>query len=101
MECGLKACLAAQFKAHTIPDKNFVQQIYKHDLISLVRIAGLEPALKTESSSSPQFSINWAVVKDWTSESRYSETDEATARDFIAAIRHPRYGVMKWVRGKW
>jgi HEPN domain-containing protein len=41
VECGLKACIAKQFREHDFPDKKTVNESYTHDLTKLVNLAGL------------------------------------------------------------
>ena len=52
VECGLKACIAHQFREHDFPDKKIVDASYKHKPSDLVRTAGLEPQLRAAESSS-------------------------------------------------
>ncbi len=42
IECALKACIAKNIKASEIPDRKFINDIFTHDVKSLVRLAGLE-----------------------------------------------------------
>ncbi len=46
VEIGLKACVAAQLSAETIPDKAVIRDIFKHDFKTLIGLAGLAGALK-------------------------------------------------------
>jgi hypothetical protein len=48
VEIGLKACIAAQISAETIPDKAFIKSILSHQFGGLVGLAGLAEALKDE-----------------------------------------------------
>ncbi len=50
VECALKACIARQTRRFEFPEKKKIQEAYTHNLESLVKLAGLEPALKAEKS---------------------------------------------------
>ena len=101
VECGLKACIAKQTKQYDFPDKNTVNQSYTHSLNTLVRIAGLERALDKEMKRDPKFGLNWAVVKDWSEESRYEKHAKKEARDLWTAIVNKKAGVLKWIEHNW
>src|SRR5258708_26287810 len=45
VEIGLKACIAKQISAETIPDKAFINDIFKHGLRELIGVAGLSAEL--------------------------------------------------------
>jgi hypothetical protein len=102
IECALKACIAKQVRRYDFPDKGTVEKSWKHDLRELVRTAGLEAELDDEISNNPQFSANWATVKDWTERSRYLDSKTMIdARDMIRAISAPANGVLKWIKQRW
>lgn len=101
IECALKACIAKQFKRSEFPDKRMVNDSYTHDLVKLIRLAGLEPDLEANSGADPAFETYWAVTKDWSEESRYSFSSQLKARDLVEAISEPSHGVIQWVRTKW
>src|SRR5208337_1776192 len=71
VEIGLKACIAKEFIAEAIPYKNFVNEIYKHNLKALIGVAGLAASLRTAQDGDPIFAQNWAVVTQWAPEIRY------------------------------
>jgi hypothetical protein len=97
VECGLKACIAHQFREHDFPDKKIVDASYKHKPSDLVRTAGLEPQLRAAESSSDDFKVNWATVKDWSEKSRYEERSEVEAKSIIGAIEAKPNGVLEWI----
>lgn len=102
VECALKACIAKAVKRHDFPDKRTVDKSYSHDLSSLVKIAGLEAAHDAELAANPQFALNWAVVKDWSEEARYSLVlSVAQARDMYAAVTAKSNGVLPWLKKRW
>jgi HEPN domain-containing protein len=101
IEIGLKACIAKQFTADVIPDKNFVIEIYKHNLKQLIGVAGLTTALKQTEDRDQNFAANWALVAQWTPESRYEITDPFTAQVMVAAINDADSGVFQWIKANW
>ena len=42
VECALKACIAKDTRRHQFPDKKRVDLSHSHDLLQLIRVAGLE-----------------------------------------------------------
>jgi HEPN domain-containing protein len=100
VECAVKACIAKNTKRHDFPpNQSTVRDIYTHDLIKLIRVAGLQTALDTETTRNHSFNKNWDVVKAWNVESRY-RTKGLNARDLYKAVAG-RGGVMQWLRQRW
>ena len=101
IECGLKACLAKQTKRHDFPNKKLANDCYTHNLNTVVGVAGLQAALSAEMVRDPAFSVNWAIVKDWNPESRYSIQTAALAKGLYKAATDSRHGVMRWLELHW
>ena len=101
VECGLKACIAKNFKRYVFPDKEFVNNCYSHSLENLIGLADLTSDFRREKASDPYFDINWATIKDWKETSRYEEHDGVEARDLYNAISSRNHGVMRWVKRHW
>ncbi len=102
VECALKACIAKQFRANTIPEPKKVNDIYKHKLDRLIGIAELNEHLKRQRKSDPDFEARWNVVKDWSPERRYQlGVTHREANDLIDAINHPGSGILQWLRRYW
>jgi HEPN domain-containing protein len=85
VECGLKACIARKFREYDFPDRQTVIDSYIHNLEKLVRTAGLSNELTLAEDDSDIFKLNWATVKDWSSESRDAKPN----------------GVLEWVAQYW
>ncbi len=101
-ECALKACIAKQFYANTVPDKNLVNSVYQHKIEGLVGVAELKQALKQERNADPDFDTNWNVVKDWKPERRYqTAATRRDAHDLYDAITDPGHGVFQWLQRHW
>ena len=101
IECGLKACAARTFSAHTIPDFKTVRELYSHKFDSLLNVAGLAQVFQADRQADQTLEVNWAIAKDWDSIKRYEFQTQAEAEDILAAISNQRHGIMKWVRSKW
>ena len=44
---------------------------------------------------------NWATVKDWTIDSRYTPTvNSVTAAAFLDALDEPKDGILPWLRSR-
>ena len=101
VEIGLKACIAKQIAADTIPDKSFVNAIFQQSLKALVGVAGLSAALKEKETADPAFGGNWGVVAAWNPEVRYDTVDNYTAQLLIQAITDGKSGVFPWIKANW
>lgn len=101
IEIGLKACIAAQFVKDVIPDKAFVNEIYKHNLKGLVGVAGLTASLKAAQDEDQLLATNWALVAQWTPETRYEVIDSMSAQAMLSAIIDPNSGVFQWIKRFW
>jgi HEPN domain-containing protein len=101
VEIGLKACIARQISAETIPDVNFIRSIYDHDLGKLVKVAGLSEQLKQMQDANSVFAANWAIVREWGPEDRYSMLDMGSAQIMIAAVIDQTRGVLPWIKAYW
>ncbi len=101
VECGLKACIARATQRYSFPDRNIVNRSYTHNLAELVKVAELESDLLRLQQTNRQFALNWAVVKDWSEESRYRVLRQQQAIDLYTAIVQRRHGVMTWIRQHW
>jgi HEPN domain-containing protein len=100
VEIGLKAAIASQFRANTIPEKRFVIDIYSHDLRKLIEVAGLTQQLAVARQSNG-FDANWATIENWRPESRYVMVGRASARAMVGAVDDPQDGVLHWIRSHW
>ena len=101
VECALKACIAKNVKRYDFPERNYEKNFYTHNLIDLIRSAGLYKDFETLKKDS-EFNTNWAVVKDWSIDHRYKNTiPQTTAKDLFTAITARKHGVMTWLRKCW
>jgi len=101
IELALKACIARQISAETIPDKAFINSVYVHNLKSLVGSAGLSAALKDAEDEDAAFAANWAIVSEWSPEVRYENIEALSAQLLSSAILDPKSGVLRWIKAHW
>ena len=102
VECALKACIAKQTKKHDFPDKDMATRAFVHNLEQLMKLAGLGPALDTDVAANKTLELNWAVVKDWSEQVRYtSSVSPAEAKDLYSACTSRKNGLLSWIRAKW
>lgn len=86
IECALKACIAKQARRHEFPLKvEYARRVYSHNLEELLRLADLEQQLQGDMRTNAVLARNWAIVKDWSEESRYSSSG-LNGRDLHEAI---------------
>jgi AbiV family abortive infection protein len=101
VEIGLKACIAAQISAETIPDKGFIKNILNHQFRILVGLAGLAGALKDEESKDQAFATNWALAAQWEPDTRYQAIDPMSAQLLVQAVADANSGVLRWIKAHW
>ena len=74
---------------------------YTHNLNQLIRVAGLQPALDSEMRRDANFAVNWAIVKDWTEDSRYDRNEAGKAKGLYLAVADKKHGVLRWLKLHW
>jgi hypothetical protein len=101
VECALKACIAKGYGPQEWPEKQFVADCHSHEILKLVRLAGLEVARAADAAVNPNLGTNWNIVKDWNERSRYERHSRAKAQRLYEAITHATDGVLPWIRARW
>lgn len=102
VECGIKVCIARQFRKNTIPDKNLVNNTYTHDFEKLMKTAGIFTQLVEDIAANADLYSSWNVVKDWKPEIRYTTSvTRLEARDLIDAIENQQNGIIQWLTQHW
>jgi HEPN domain-containing protein len=101
VECALKSCIAKKTKRYDFPDKRIVNDSYTHDLNQLTKVSGLQKELELEMQRDGDFEVNWAIVKDWSENSRYERYDAAAAKGLYAAVADSQHGVLRWLKRHW
>ena len=79
--------------------KRDVQDVYTHDLKSLLRLAGLDEQLEKDMKGNVSLAVNWGVVKEWDEESRYVASG-LKGKDMYTALTGPS-GVLAWIKQRW
>lgn len=101
VEIALKACIAKQIAAETIPDKTFIQAIHVHNIAALVGLAGLKPELQNKEDSDPDFHTYWGIATKWGPSARYQAIDSLSCQLLIQAVIEPDHGVLPWIKTYW
>jgi len=101
VELALKACIAKQISANTIPDRNFIRDVYSHEFSKLVGLAGLSAELKSELAGNSTFAVNWAISGEWLLDARYRSYTMFEAQTLFEAVADPNNGVVQWIRRFW
>jgi HEPN domain-containing protein len=104
VECALKACIAKTTKQYDFPPKrNVIEMIYKHDITSLFKAAGLEAKLDKyiKAKKDKKLERNLNFVLNWNEESRYSTHSQKDAEILYEAITNKSHGVLSWIKQRW
>lgn len=101
LECGLKACIAKQFKRYEFPDRKIVNDSWTHDLKKLTAIARLDEARLQRAAQDEIFRRNWDVTMLWSEESRYRTTDKSNCKALLDAIMEEHHGLIPWIKALW
>lgn len=100
VECALKACICAHGQPdHFPPPPEEVKELYSHNLEKLLSRALLAEALKAHPDGT--LKSNWALVKDWSEQSRYNFPEATQAEQLLTAVADPAHGVLPWLRLHW
>ena len=105
MELALKACIIKTLMAtDAFPAKKFSEDCYTHVIEKLVVLLGESRTQvygKLPSGKTPDLSLNWDEVKDWSEEKRYHLIDQSEAEELFNAIADAGHGVLQWIKTQW
>jgi HEPN domain-containing protein len=106
VECGLKACLLRCLgeSAAVFSDENKNRKLsdyWTHNLVDLVKMAGLEQEFGKARGEDPTLDGFWVVTQTWRETSRYEEKSEAEAKALFEAVSNETHGVFRWIRDHW
>lgn len=101
IELALKACIAKQISSDTIPDKDFIRNVYSHEFSQLTGLAGLSSELKREIKDDPLFAANWAIIREWLPDARYRSYTFFEAQTLLEAVGHRDNGAFQWIKRFW
>jgi hypothetical protein len=100
IEFALKACIAKQIIAETIPDRTVLTGVLTHKFDELIALAGLKADLDAQRRDR-EFDSRWAIVSRWSEQVRYDIVDVVTATAMQDAVENDQHGVMKWLQQHW
>jgi hypothetical protein len=86
VEIGLKACIARQISAETLPDKAILTKVLSHQFSTLVGLGGLATALKEQQDRDTTFAANWAIAGEWSPDARYEAQDPAATQIMLTTV---------------
>lgn len=101
VECALKACIAKDTRRGEFPDRKKVESSYSHNLLQLIRVAGLDEACEEQARRDAAFRNNWDCVQSWSEQSRYRRYPTEAARAMLVAVGDRRHGVISWIKQRW
>jgi hypothetical protein len=78
-----------------------VRAVYTHDLVKLMDIAGLKPALTERVRSEPLFERSWTVVSSWSETARYRRVADSDAALMVWATGNVDHGLLPWIELHW
>jgi HEPN domain-containing protein len=104
VECGLKACVLVRVvtEPKVIFDiKKFSESCWTHNLLELVKLAGLEATRAADIAANLVLRNHWQITKDWNEKVRYQTVSHQKAKKLYRAITDTTNGVMQWIRAHW
>jgi HEPN domain-containing protein len=107
VECALKACIAKRTREHDFPEKKLVNESHTHDIVSLLRLAGLSDRLKIDIGRNVVSETFWETVQRWSEQNRYEliEGDDVfrflKSKLMITAVESEKGGVLPWIKQYW
>ena len=101
IECALKAKIAAEFRAETIPSLSLVRDIYTHDLNKLLNLSGLRDALEADMEENANLKECWTTITGWSEQARYETWTVEIAEAMVEAVEADGEGLLPWLRTRW
>jgi HEPN domain-containing protein len=107
VECALKACLLKYLGESNavFGTREYLKQLaadcWTHDLVKLVKLAGLDAEFDAARVANPALGSYWGIAKSWKETSRYEEKTEIDARGLFQAVSHKPDGVFLWIQSRW
>lgn len=101
VEFALKACAAKLLIPHAIPDRDFFNKVFTHDLEKLLGLAELRIELELQKTAFPVFGARWKIVTEWRPEKRYEIITAEDSEAMLDAVCNPKDGVLRWIKTYW
>jgi hypothetical protein len=100
-ERAIKACIARRTVRYEFPDKERAKQSWTHNFKDLIAAAELTKLLADDEKQYPDLSANWAIVRKWSTDSRYENHISVRAGELLNALEDRRHGVLRWLKQRW
>ena len=78
-----------------------MDKIYSHDLSQLLSHSSLKALHTQEIVSNRQLEVNWAIVINWSEESRYEIHEQREAEELFNAVSDLNGRVFEWIKQHW
>jgi hypothetical protein len=102
VECGLKACICKKTNQFDFfPKPDVVRSAYTHKPATLIRAAGINEDIENERRKDKELDVNWALVEQWSEDSRYESHEEHEALDLYNAVADQDHGVLACIKRYW
>lgn len=97
VEFALKCRIMREGSMNRWPERSARPDLYTHDLVELLRIAGLTAEVTALVLDGSELGKAWMIAKDWSPEIRYSDGrfPSRRARDMLSAI--DEWGLLRWL----
>jgi hypothetical protein len=105
LEMALKARICKVLDVADYPDTGEISRSFKtHNLIVLLRLAGLQRRLDTAIATNPNLLQSGSLIVEWTEEFRYSpigSSSQVRARAILSAVDDKKDGIFTWLKKHW
>jgi hypothetical protein len=102
---ALKARICKVLDVADYPDTGEISRSFKtHNLIVLLRLAGLQRRLDTAIATNPNLLQSGSLIVEWTEEFRYSpigSSSQVRARAILSAVDDKKDGIFTWLKKHW
>lgn len=105
LEMALKARICKALDLADYPDTGEISRSFKtHNLIVLLRLAGLQRKLDVAIAANPNLLRSWSLITEWTEEFRYTPAgtrSKLEAEIILSAIEDRKDGILLWLKKYW
>ena len=101
VECALKAWIAKGTLRGDFPDKKKVDSSHTHNLLQLMKLAGVDEESLGDFGIDAALRKNWEIVQSWSEQSRYRKIRPESAKALLAAVSNSQHGVIEWIQKRW
>ena len=105
LEMALKARICKVLDMADYPETGEISRSFKtHNLLVLLRLAGLQRKLDLAVAANPNLLQSWSLIANWTAEFRYSpvgSSSQVRAKAILSAVDDRKDGMFTWVKKHW